>query len=355
MEFIVMSMPLPPTDFTKCIGIICNGEIENTTGLRSKLQACHLNIGVDGGLKHCKSLNIVPKWIVGDFDSIDSSTLEEFKGLDSINLKRAKDVTDLEVAIDQAKALSSLAQIIIFGGLGGRLDHTLTNIFLLLRNPGQLFLESEKQVLFAVSETSGEVQISHSQAKTLALFPLNGPTKVILSNKVYDLDRCHPLMIPFNEKCLLKVISGEVLVILDQNAEKPLAELPLTPINTRFTLEQPLIHIFSHLAHQSLHFRVVKLLSEEEQVINIQKDSGEITFQSQKGQTISLIPLYGAAKGIKTKGLKWELGENLDQLDKNFIGISNVCLGNSFTVAVNEGQLLCIVNKNLIDEEMVSL
>jgi len=57
------------------------------------------------------------------------------------------------------------------------------------------------------------------------------------------------------------------------------------------------------------------------------------------GQTISLIPIYGPAKGINTTGLKWELKNG--NLDQNFIGVSNVSLKMRVTVEIKDGQLLC--------------
>ncbi|ETJ25952.1 Thiamine pyrophosphokinase, partial [human gut metagenome] len=41
-----------------------------------------------------------------------------------------KDDTDLELAVKAVFARSPQAQVTIFGAFGGRLDHTLANIFL---------------------------------------------------------------------------------------------------------------------------------------------------------------------------------------------------------------------------------
>lgn len=62
------------------------------------------------------------------------------------------------------------------------------------------------------------------------------------------------------------------------------------------------------------------------------------------GQTLSLIPLSGPAEGITTKGLKWELKEG--RLDQQFIGVSNVCLGERVEVKVKSGTLLCSLLKS---------
>lgn len=63
----------------------------------------------------------------------------------------------------------------------------------------------------------------------------------------------------------------------------------------------------------------------------------------QKGQTVSLIPFNGKVEGISTVGLKWELEKA--SMHKNFLGISNQCTSNKFSVTVEKGDLLCCLNK----------
>jgi thiamine pyrophosphokinase len=69
---------------------------------------------------------------------------------------------------------------------------------------------------------------------------------------------------------------------------------------------------------------------------------GHTEFLTWPGQTISLIPLHGPARGITTQGLKWALEEGT--LDKNFIGMSNVATGHNVSITVKEGDLLCCLN-----------
>lgn len=59
------------------------------------------------------------------------------------------------------------------------------------------------------------------------------------------------------------------------------------------------------------------------------------------GQTISLIPMGGPVTGVTTKGLKWEL--NHASFDQNFLSISNICLGSSFQISIQTGDLVCIM------------
>ncbi|PWU15760.1 MAG: hypothetical protein C5B45_01735 [Chlamydiae bacterium] len=73
----------------------------------------------------------------------------------------------------------------------------------------------------------------------------------------------------------------------------------------------------------------------------------EVRISCKKNQVISLIPFYGPVVGITTHGLQWEMTN--DQLDKHFIGISNICLRDSCTISIEQGELLCMINEMKID------
>jgi len=88
----------------------------------------------DGGIAHAKALGITPNYIVGDFDSADPSLLEEYRnqGIAIQTFPTHKDETDMELGMDLAMELGA-TDIVIFGGIGSRFDHTLANAHLLLR------------------------------------------------------------------------------------------------------------------------------------------------------------------------------------------------------------------------------
>lgn len=81
-------------------------------------------ICADGGCKHAKACGIVPDWIVGDFDSNDSLE-QDFPQV--IRVKPEKDDTDMELAVRHGKKLG-YRNFVIYGGLGGRLDHSYANL-----------------------------------------------------------------------------------------------------------------------------------------------------------------------------------------------------------------------------------
>lgn len=121
---------------TKYIFVIAGGPVENREFLKLQVEALRPMelICADGGARHLDALGLTPDVIIGDMDSLSSEILTrcEQRGSRILRYPQAKDETDTQLALDYA--LKSLPdEILIFGGLGGRLDHTLANISLLVR------------------------------------------------------------------------------------------------------------------------------------------------------------------------------------------------------------------------------
>jgi len=80
-------------------------------------------IAADAGLRYLDSLNRKPNLIVGDFDSLGRLPA----GRNVVAHKPEKDDTDMMLAVREALS-RKYDTILIYGGMGGRLDHTLANI-----------------------------------------------------------------------------------------------------------------------------------------------------------------------------------------------------------------------------------
>ncbi len=91
-----------------------------------------LIIAVDSGLEIVDKLNIKPDIIVGDFDSVDKNILRKYEKeeIKIITLNPIKDLTDTNEAINIAIEKKS-NDIVILGGIGSRIDHTISNIHIL--------------------------------------------------------------------------------------------------------------------------------------------------------------------------------------------------------------------------------
>ncbi|MFO7591021.1 MAG: thiamine diphosphokinase [Acidimicrobiia bacterium] len=85
-------------------------------------------IGADSGVDVARGLGRSVDIAVGDFDSIDPSTLDhtEAAGATILRHPRDKDATDLELALDTAMTLG-IDAVTVVGGHGGRVDHFIAN------------------------------------------------------------------------------------------------------------------------------------------------------------------------------------------------------------------------------------
>jgi thiamine pyrophosphokinase len=112
--------------------IISNGKMKNKRFYNKLIKKNDYIICVDGGSKHAKKLNITPRMIIGDLDSLDRPTQEYFlkKGVEIIRYNREKDKTDMQIAVELVMKMG-FKDVLIMCVFGDRLDHVLANIFLL--------------------------------------------------------------------------------------------------------------------------------------------------------------------------------------------------------------------------------
>ena len=87
-----------------------------------------LRIAADGGYANAKRLGERIDIAVGDFDSFAKQSIDE--GVELLELPVEKDLTDTQVCVETAVSRGA-DEIIIIGGLSGRLDHTLANLSIL--------------------------------------------------------------------------------------------------------------------------------------------------------------------------------------------------------------------------------
>ena len=84
-------------------------------------------IAADGGQNRAREFGLQPDCVIGDFDS---TTLDEGFDCLYITYPAEKDLTDTEAALTHALE-KGCRNVILLGGMGGRLDHTMGNIGLL--------------------------------------------------------------------------------------------------------------------------------------------------------------------------------------------------------------------------------
>ena len=123
-------------------------------------------IAADAGYARCLSLGIAPDLVIGDFDSLDRAP----DAANVVRLPVEKDVTDMDAAV--SLALERGCSILhLYGGMGGRPDHTLANYALLARLSRQgvrAFLYGEGYAVTAV--TDGTMILTGGRGETVSVF-----------------------------------------------------------------------------------------------------------------------------------------------------------------------------------------
>lgn len=110
----------------RCV-IVGGADINNYDAVCRKIRNDDYFIYCDSGLRHMEKLGVAPNLIVGDFDSHENPNLS----VETIVLPCEKDDTDTFFAAKEA-VKRGFDDFILIGTVGGRLDHTLGNVSVLL-------------------------------------------------------------------------------------------------------------------------------------------------------------------------------------------------------------------------------
>ena len=156
----------------RCI-MMCSGEF-HPMNIDRKPQ--DFVIAVDGGLRYLMECGIEPDFLMGDFDSLGedfADIVAKYRGMGEehfLQLPVVKDDTDT-MAAARLGIQRGYKEFLMYGAMGGRLDHTIANIqtmVWILRNGGRAFiLDGDTRVtvfegtvsLFALDRSLSDVTI----------------------------------------------------------------------------------------------------------------------------------------------------------------------------------------------------
>lgn len=108
--------------------LIYTGGTVYTDGVSERPEEGDLVIAADSGCRTAKEFGITPQIMVGDFDSLGEPQAPE--GCEIVRVPAEKNSTDTHLAVDIALERGA-KEIVIVGGLEGRLDHTLSTVAIL--------------------------------------------------------------------------------------------------------------------------------------------------------------------------------------------------------------------------------
>jgi thiamine pyrophosphokinase len=161
--------------------VVAHGRVDDYDYIRSFLADCDMIVCADGGAEHVLACNLMPDAVIGDLDSISSSLLEKLEKCNCkiVRYPREKDFTDTQLAVNYALA-NGADEIILLGCIGERLDHSMANIFLLVKllraGIRHVNIVNEKNSIYI---TDGIISLKGSIGDTVSLIPIGGSIKGI--------------------------------------------------------------------------------------------------------------------------------------------------------------------------------
>lgn len=214
----------------RCI-IVAAGDL--TVG-SVKVNEDDLVIAVDGGLGYCSVLELEPDIILGDFDSVSEQEREAIRLLKQqiperiIELPCEKDDTDTLAAI-RIGLENGYDRFLIYGGTGGRLEHTIANIQSLLylksHNATGYLMDGSGMICVLQNE---EVRLKDNLEGYMSLFALGKDARgVTIRGMKYELENTvltndFPVGVSnefIGKEALVKVEDGELLMIINYVSE----------------------------------------------------------------------------------------------------------------------------------------
>lgn len=177
-------------------------------------------IAADGGL--CKLGDITPDITVGDFDSLGFVPEND----NTVVLPVEKDVTDMKYAVDTG-IIKGCSTFVLYGGTGGRPDHTFANYTLLCELAEKCktgYLIGDKFVVTAIKD--GVYTLPLKQSGTVSVFAAGDKAEgVSIKGLKYPLNSntltfSNPLGVSnsfIGEQAEVSVKNGTLLIMWEEN------------------------------------------------------------------------------------------------------------------------------------------
>ena len=136
--------------------IFLNGEYKYSQEFMDKLVSENaVCFCADGGANFAFKYGKMLEVIVGDLDSVEKNVLEYYKSKNVLIKKfpKDKDFTDFELILEEIYKINKnknyTEKIFVVGGLGKRLDMTLSNLFIMEKYKNLVFLHENEEIFYA--------------------------------------------------------------------------------------------------------------------------------------------------------------------------------------------------------------
>lgn len=155
--------------------IVGSGDFNNSETILKYSRLGYSIIAADGGADMLYKLKILPDVSMGDYDSIKAISYQWLKDnkINMLEYPSKKNKTDMELCLDYAIENCS-DTIIITGGTGFRLDHTLANMMMLVENHKRkinIIMEDDYNKIFVISGKN-KIETADSIGSNISVIPI---------------------------------------------------------------------------------------------------------------------------------------------------------------------------------------
>ena len=146
---------------------------------------------VDKGIELCRTCELIPNFLIGDFDSADNSAVEwaRSKNLPVEVYPADKDLTDTQLALNRADEIFGEHIALLTGCFGGRLDHLYNTLFTCSALRKKIFLADEREIVFFVKSDESVAVKFFNKPFAVSLLPMTETcTGVTTKNLHWELN-----------------------------------------------------------------------------------------------------------------------------------------------------------------------
>jgi thiamine pyrophosphokinase len=169
--------------------IFANGDFNDGPFVRRVLAAAQgaRIVAADGGARLAQQAGLRVTTVIGDMDSLSGTELADLEraGAAIHRFPEEKNETDLELALTWA-AEQGATWVRVIGGVGDRLDQTVSNVYLLalpVLRGRDVRLVADKQEMWLIYP--GEAVIEGAKGDTVSLIPLGGAAQGVRTENLY--------------------------------------------------------------------------------------------------------------------------------------------------------------------------
>lgn len=212
--------------------IVGSGDFNNSETILKYNKLGYTIIAADGGADILYKLKILPNVSIGDYDSIKAISYQWLKDnkINMLEYPSKKNKTDMELCLDYAIENCS-DTIIITGGTGFRLDHTLANMMMMVeyhKRQINIIMEDDYNKIFVISGDN-RIETTQNIGSNISVIPVgNSIDNVELKGLEYFSDN---LKLPFGSSLGVSNVIVDSIIEINVNIGVAFAIISRDKIN----------------------------------------------------------------------------------------------------------------------------